>query len=140
MSKSKTVTTLQDLKQFENDNIIINSRQYKEMKLQLIKLQDELEKQAEENESSKIEVVILKDKIDKLAILCRNYKDQIDNKQKQDEAYKKSLQEMKSKVNDIDEEVRNIPISKYSKKSREELEEIVLKRMEYLKKYNDLLE
>ena len=137
MSRSKIIT-MDNIKNKRNEDeeegIVVNSKKYKNILQQISKMKQELEEKAEENDLNEIEIKHLKLEIEKLVNLCHNYKSQIKNKSIQEELMQKSIEEMKQRTKEVEEEIKTIPSSNYSKKSRQELEQLALERFNNYKK------
>jgi hypothetical protein len=87
MSKTK-VHTLTDI---ENKKLSISKTDYVAMMDRIVELQDELNRKAEEEDVKEYEIMILKNEIKNLVVLCKSYKNEIKNKDDAENALKKSL-------------------------------------------------
>ena len=138
---SRTITTLQDIKQDEENELIVNSSQYRDIVNTISKLREELELKCEENDVNKIEIEYLKNEITNLVKIADNFKKQIKDKQDKELAIHKSLEEMRINKINIEEQMKKIKPNKYSRKSEEELREMAKNRFEEFRKtYKDLLD
>ncbi len=132
MSKTKVHT----LSTIENNKLSISKTDYIAMMDRIVELQDELNKKAEEDDVKEYEIMILKNEIKNLVVLCKNYKNEIKNKDDAESALKKSLKIMEENQKEVNEELAKKQSSKYSKKSKEELEKIALERFNQFKQTN----
>jgi chromosome segregation ATPase len=140
MSRSKTnVMTIDEMKD-RNKKVILSKEQYVEMLERIAVLNEELEKVDDERETSQIEIIHLKNEIKDLTIMCKNYKAEIENKGNVESALKKSMKEMEQNQQLVNEELSKRQQSKYSKKSKEELEKLALERFNAFKNsYKDII-
>ena len=134
MSKgSKTqVVTLEDLKN-KDKKVILNNEEYVNILERIFELNAELEKATDENEITSRENLLLQNEIKNLVVLCKNYKNEIENKGNAENALKKSLQEMQNNQKVVNEEIAKKQQSKYSKMNKEELEKLSLERFNSFK-------
>jgi hypothetical protein len=134
MSKgSKTqVMTLDDLKN-KDKKVILNNEEYVNILERIFELNAELEKATDENEITSRENLLLQNEIKNLVVLCKNYKNEIENKGNAENALKKSLQEMQNNQKVVNEEIAKKQQSKYSKMNKDELERLLLERFNSFK-------
>ncbi len=134
MSKgSKTqVMTLDDLKN-KDKKVILNNEEYVNILERIFELNAELEKATDENEITSRENLLLQNEIKNLVVLCKNYKNEIENKGNAENALKKSLQEMQNNQKVVNEEIAKKQQSKYSKMNKDELERLSLERFNSFK-------
>jgi len=138
MSKSKTVTTLQDLKEKDDEKLIISSSKYKNIMKTLLQTEQLLTEAEENTDMRDIEIIHLKNKCLKLYDLAKQYKSELTDKNAVDKANKKHLKDMEGNAEKLQEEINNKSVSKYTKKSKEELERMVLERMADFDKQIDI--
>jgi hypothetical protein len=125
MSRSK-VHTLQDVKDQEEEKLILSSTQYKKLLKTISQYENELIQAEESNDKNEIVIIHLKEKCRKLYELAKAYKEALNDKDKIENANKAYMKKMAETANKITEEVSNKKTSKYSKKSKEELEQLAL--------------
>jgi len=125
MSKSR-VHTLQDVKEQEEEKLILSSTQYKKLLKTISQYETELIQAEESNDKNEIVIIHLKEKCRKLYELAKSYKEALQDKDKIENANKAYMKKMAETANKITEEVSNKKTSKYSKKSKEELEQLAL--------------
>jgi len=125
MSKSK-VHTLQDVKDADEEKLILSSTQYKKLLKTINQYESDLEQAEESNDKNELVIIHLKDKCRKLYELAKTYKEALNNKDKVENANKVYMKKMAENANKITEEISNKKTSKYSKKSKEELEQLAL--------------
>ena len=139
MSRTK-VHTLQDIKNEEEDNLVISSSKYKKVVETLALLENKLAEASESNDINEMEIEYLKNEIKNIVEIAKNYKEQIKNQEDLNKAKTKSLEKLKLNAEKIDKEIDERQTSKYSKKSKEELRKLALNRFETFKEsYKDLL-
>jgi len=139
MSRTR-VHTLQDIKNEEDDNLVISSTKYKKVVETLSLLENKLAEATESNDINEMEIEYLKNEIKNLVEIAKNYKDQIKNQEDLNKAKTKSLEKLKLNAEKIDKELDEKQTSKYNKKSKEELRKLALNRFETFKEtYKDLL-
>lgn len=136
MSKTKVITldNLKDEQKNKISKVILNNEEYINIVNRIYELQDELEKVSDENDINNQEIILLKNEIKNLTILCKNYKNEIENKNGAENAYKKSLKEMEQNQKTLNEDISKQKQSKYSKLSKEQLEKMALDRFNAFKK------
>ena len=134
MSRTK-IATIEDIKK-----IAISKEDYIALMERLADLNEELEKKSEESDVKEYEIINLKNEIKNLVILCKNYKSEIKSKEGAENALKKSLKSMEENQALVNQEIAKRQSSKYSKKSKQELEQIALDRFNQFKQtyMNDL--
>ena len=125
MSRSK-VHTLQDVKDADEEKLILSSTQYKKLLKTINQYESDLEQAEESNDKNELVIIHLKDKCRKLYELAKTYKEALNNKDKVENANKVFMKKMAENANKITEEISNKKTSKYSKKSKEELEQLAL--------------
>ena len=125
MSRSK-VHTLQDVKDADEEKLILSSTQYKKLLKAINQYESDLEQAEESNDKNELVIIHLKDKCRKLYELAKTYKEALNNKDKVENANKVYMKKMAENANKITEEISNKKTSKYSKKSKEELEQLAL--------------
>jgi len=139
MSRTK-VHTLQDIKEDEEDKLVISSTKYKKVVETIASLESKLAEVSESNDINEMEIEYLKNEIKNLVEIAKNYKDQIKNQEDLNKAKTKSLERLKLNAEKIDKELDEKQTSKYNKKSKEELRKLALNRFETFKEsYKDLL-
>ena len=90
MSKSKTVTTLQDLKEKDDEKLIISSSKYKNIMKTLLQTEQLLTEAEENTDMRDIEIIHLKNKCLKLYDLTKQYKSELTDKNAVSKYTKKS--------------------------------------------------
>ena len=115
MSRSK-IHTLQDIKDEEEEKLILSSTQYKKLLKTISQYENELVQAEESNDKNEIVIIHLKDKCRKLYELAKSYKDALQDKDKIENANKAYIKKMAENANKITEEISNKKTSKYSKK------------------------
>lgn len=139
MSRTR-VHTLQDIKNEEDDNLVISSTKYKKVVETLSLLENKLAEATESNDINEMEIEYLKNEIKNIVEVAKNYKEQIKNQEDLNKAKAKSLEKLKLNAEKIDKEIDEKQTSKYNKKSKEELRKLALNRFETFKEsYKDLL-
>jgi len=137
MSKSRTVTTLSDLK---NDNNNISLDQYAGISNKLLKLMEELNQKTEDSSIDLLEIEILKQDIETIAEIARSYKNQIKDNKKLKEISDENNKNLQIHKEKLDEILKHKIVSNKTK-TKEQLMEIAVKRNKLLKeKYKDLFE
>jgi hypothetical protein len=125
MSRSK-VHTLQDVKDADDEKLILSSTQYKKLLKTINQYESELIQAEESNDKNELIIIHLKDKCRKLYELAKAYKEALQDKDKVENANKIFMKKMAENANKITEEISNKKTSKYSKKTKEELEQLAL--------------
>jgi len=125
MSRSK-VHTLQDVKDADEEKLILSSTQYKKLLKTISQYETELIQAEESIDKNDLVIIHLKDKCRKLYELAKTYKNALQDKDKVENANKAYMKKMAETANKITEEVSNKKTSKYSKKTKEELEQLAL--------------
>ncbi len=139
MSRTR-VHTLQDIKNEEDDSLLISSTKYKKVVETLALLENKLVEATESNDINEMEIEYLKNEIKNIVEVAKNYKEQIKNQEDLNKAKTKSLEKLKLNAEKIDKEIDEKQTSKYNKKSKEELRKLALNRFETFKEsYKDLL-
>ncbi len=139
MSRTR-VHTLQDIKNEEDDSLLISSTKYKKVVETLALLENKLVEATESNDINEMEIEYLKNEIKNIVEVAKNYKEQIKNQEDLNKAKAKSLEKLKLNAEKIDKEIDEKQTSKYNKKSKEELRKLALNRFETFKEsYKDLL-
>jgi hypothetical protein len=139
MSRTR-VHTLQDIKNEEDDSLLISSTKYKKVVETLALLENKLVEATESNDINEMEIEYLKNEIKNIVEVAKNYKEQIKNQEDLNKAKIKSLEKLKLNAEKIDKEIDEKQTSKYNKKSKEELRKLALNRFETFKEsYKDLL-
>ncbi len=126
MSTRSKVHTLQDVKDADEEKLILSSTQYKKLLKTLNQYESELVHAEESNDKNELIIIHLKEKCRKLYELAKTYKDALQDKDKIESANRAYMKKMAETANKITEEVSNKKTSKYSKKTKEELEHLAL--------------
>jgi len=94
MSETK-VMTIENLKEDKpkTNKVILNDDEYINIINRIYELQDESDKVSDDNYINQQEILLLKNEIKNLSILCKNYKAEINNKDDKENA-NKSIKEM----------------------------------------------
>jgi DNA repair ATPase RecN len=139
MSRTK-INTLETLRNDENENIVMSSEKYKKVVQNIQILENKLAEVSESNDVNEMEIEYLKNEIKNLVEIAKNYKEQIKDQEDINKAKTKSLEKLKLNAEKVDKELDEKQTSKYSKKSKEDLRKLALKRFETFKEsYKDLL-
>jgi len=139
MSRTR-INTLETLRNDENENIVMSSEKYKKVVQNIQILEHKLAEVSESNDVNEMEIEYLKNEIKNLVEIAKNYKEQIKDQEDINKAKTKSLEKLKLNAEKVDKELDEKQTSKYSKKSKEDLRKLALKRFETFKEsYKDLL-
>lgn len=134
------INTLETLRNDENENIVMSSEKYKKVVQNIQILENKLAEVSESNDVNEMEIEYLKNEIKNLVEIAKNYKEQIKDQEDINKAKTKSLEKLKLNAEKVDKELDEKQTSKYSKKSKEDLRKLALKRFETFKEsYKDLL-
>lgn len=135
MSKTRTVTTLDDLK--NDQSVVITFEQYTELSNKLIDLTNKLKQKTEDFDIDELEIEMLKCDIETIATIGRNYKKEIIDQKKLKEISDQNNKVLKENKDKLDITIKNKIINN-SKKTKEELANIALTRNQLIKdKYKD---
>jgi DNA repair ATPase RecN len=135
MSKTRTITTLDDLK--NDQSAVITFEQYTELSNKLIDLTNKLKQKTEDFDIDELEIEMLKSDIETIATIGRNYKKEIIDQQKLKEISDQNNKILKENKDKLDITIKNKIINN-SKKTKEELANIALTRNQLIKdKYKD---
>ena len=112
MSRSK-ITTLQDVKDADEEKLILSSTQYKKLLKAINQYENDLQQAEESNDKNEIVIIHLKEKCRKLYELAKTYKEALQDKDKVENANKAFMKKMAENANKITEEISNKKTSKY---------------------------
>ena len=126
MGSRSRVTTLADVKEKEDEKLILSSAQYKNLLKTIASYEKQLTDAEEANDKNEIMIITLKNTCLKLKELSKQYKNAIGDKERLEEANRRYLEQMSENALKITDEINNKKMSKHSKKTREELEKIEL--------------
>ena len=129
MGSRSRVTTLADVKEKEDEKLILSSAQYKNLLKTIASYEKQLTDAEESNDKNEIMIITLKNTCLKLKELSKQYKNAIGDKERLEEANRKYLEQMSENALKITDEINNKKMSKHSKKTREELEKIALEEL-----------
>jgi len=122
MGSRSRVTTLADVKEKEDEKLILSSAQYKSLLKTIASYEKQLTDAEEANDKNEIMIITLKNTCLKLKELSKQYKNAIGDKERLEEANRRYLEQMSENALKITDEINNKKMSKHSKKTREELE------------------
>jgi len=131
MSKSK-VMTLDKLKEQSKD-VILTKEEYDAVVNQIETLNEDLEHLAENNDANETRLIFYKQEIENLVAKCKSYKDKISNQIDLQNANAEIAEQMKSNKVKLLEKLNNKNKSKYTKKSKEELQAEIQKEFNIFK-------
>ena len=131
MSKSK-VMTLDKLKEQSKD-VILTKEEYDAVVNQIETLTEDLEHLAENNDANETRLIFYKQEIENLVAKCKAYKDKIKNQEDLQNANSEIAEQMKANKLKLLEKLNNKNKSKYSKKSKEELQAEIQKEFNIFK-------
>ena len=124
MGSRSRVTTLADVKEKEDEKLILSSAQYKNLLKTIASYEKQLTDAEEANDKNEIMIITLKNTCLKLKELSKQYKNAIGDKERLEEANRRYLEQMSENALKITDEINNKKMSKHSKKTREEIEKI----------------
>jgi len=131
MSKSK-VMTLDKLKEQSKD-VILTKEEYDAVVNQIETLNEDLEHLAENNDANETRLIFYKQEIENLVAKCKAYKDKIKNQEDLQNANSEIAEQMKANKLKLLDKLNNKSKSKYSKKSKEELQAEIQKEFNIFK-------
>ena len=131
MSKSK-VMTLDKLKEQSKD-VILSKEEYDAVVNQIETLNEDLEHLAENNDANETRLIFYKQEIENLVAKCKAYKDKIKNQEDLQNANSEIAEQMKANKLKLLDKLNNKSKSKYSKKSKEELQAEIQKEFNIFK-------
>ena len=118
MGSRSRVTTLADVKEKEDEKLILSSAQYKSLLKTIASYEKQLTDAEEANDKNEIMIITLKNTCLKLKELSKQYKNAIGDKERLEEANRKYLEQMSENALKITDEINNKKMSKNSKKTR----------------------
>ncbi|KAJ1464498.1 hypothetical protein T484DRAFT_3228962 [Baffinella frigidus] len=131
-SKTRTVTTLDDLKKSDEAKLILKSSQYQSM----LKLINDYENKIEEFEhSSKVDdvrITLYKEQILTLGHLALGLKKQLDDRNTDDTDTKKTIEQYQENLKEINKNVKTKLKDKYSDLTADDLMKEALSKVEPL--------
>jgi hypothetical protein len=131
MSKSK-VMTLDKLKEQSKD-VILTKEEYDAVVNQIETLNEDLEHLAENNDANETRLIFYKQEIENLVAKCKAYKKKIKNQEDLQNANSEIAEQMKANKLKLLDKLNNKSKSKYSKKSKEELQAEIQKEFNIFK-------
>ena len=131
MSKSK-VMTLDKLKEQSKD-VILSKEEYDAVVNQIETLNEDLEHLAENNDANETRLIFYKQEIENLVAKCKAYKNKIKNQEDLQNANSEIAEQMKANKLKLLDKLNNKSKSKYSKKSKEELQAEIQKEFNIFK-------
>jgi len=131
MSKTK-IMTLDKLKEQSKD-VILTKEEYDAVVNQIETLTEDLEHLSETNDANETRLIFYKQEIENLVAKCKAYKDKIRNQIDLQNANAEIAEQMKSNKVKLLEKLNNKNKSKYSKKSKEELQAEIQKEFNIFK-------
>jgi len=120
MSKTK-VMTLDKLKE-QNKDVILSKDEYDAVVQQIETLNEDLEHLAETNDANETRLIFYKQEIENLVAKCRAYKNKIKNQEDLQNANTEINEQMKANKLKLLNTLKNKSKSKYTKKTKEELQ------------------
>lgn len=120
MSKTK-VMTLDKLKE-QNKDVILSKDEYDAVVQQIETLNEDLEHLAETNDANETRLIFYKQEIENLVAKCRAYKNKIKNQEDLQNANSEINEQMKANKLKLLNTLKNKSKSKYTKKTKEELQ------------------
>jgi len=131
MSKTK-IMTLDKLKEQSKD-VILTKEEYDAVVNQIETLNEDLEHLAENNDANETRLIFYKQEIENLVAKCKAYKDKIKNQEDLQNANSEIAEQMKANKLKLLDKLNNKSKSKYSKKSKEELQAEIQKEFNIFK-------
>jgi len=131
MSKSK-VMTLDKLKEQSKD-VILTKEEYDAVVNQIETLNEDLEHLAENNDANETRLIFYKQEIENLVAKCKAYKDKIKNQEDLQNANSEIAEQMKANKLKLLDKLNNKSKSKYTKKTKEELQAEIQKEFNIFK-------
>lgn len=131
MSKTK-IMTLDKLKEQSKD-VILTKEEYDAVVNQIETLTEDLEHLSETNDANETRLIFYKQEIENLVAKCKSYKDKIRNQIDLQNANAEIAEQMKSNKVKLLEKLNNKNKSKYTKKSKEELQAEIQKEFNIFK-------
>mgnify|MGYP006164987847 FL=1 len=120
MSKTK-VMTLDKLKE-QNKDVILSKDEYDAVVQQIETLNEDLEHLAETNDANETRLIFYKQEIENLVAKCKAYKNKIKNQEDLQNANSEINEQMKANKLKLLNTLKNKSKSKYTKKTKEELQ------------------
>jgi len=131
MSKSK-VMTLDKLKEQSKD-VILTKEEYDAVVNQIETLTEDLEHLAENNDANETRLIFYKQEIENLVAKCKAYKKKIKNQEDLQNANSEIAEQMKANKLKLLDKLNNKSKSKYTKKTKEELQAEIQKEFNIFK-------
>jgi len=131
MSKTK-VMTLDKLKE-QNKDVILTKEEYDAVVNQIETLNEDLEHLAEANDSNETRLIFYKQEIENLVSKCKAYKNKIKNQEDLQNANSEINEQMKANKLKLLDKLKNRSKSKYTKKTKEELQAEIEKEFNIFK-------
>ena len=120
MSKTK-VMTIDKLKE-QNKDVILSKDEYDAVVQQIETLNEDLEHLAETNDANETRLIFYKQEIENLVAKCKAYKNKIKNQEDLQNANSEINEQMKANKLKLLNTLKNKSKSKYTKKTKEELQ------------------
>ena len=131
MSKTK-IMTLDKLKEQSKD-VILTKEEYDAVVNQIETLNEDLEHLAENNDANETRLIFYKQEIENLVAKCKAYKDKIKNQEDLQNANSEIAEQMKANKLKLLDKLNNKNKSKYTKKTKEELQAEIQKEFNIFK-------
>ena len=131
MSKTK-VMTLDKLKE-QNKDVILSKDEYDAVVQQIENLNEDLEHLAETNDANETRLIFYKQEIENLVAKCKAYKNKIKNQEDLQNANTEINEQMKANKFKLLDKLKNKAKSKYTKKSKDELQAEIEKEFNIFK-------
>tara|TARA_R110001592_G_scaffold223011_1_gene478397 strand:- start:630 stop:1046 length:417 start_codon:yes stop_codon:yes gene_type:complete len=120
MSKTK-VMTIDKLKE-QNKDVILSKDEYDAVVSQIETLNEDLEHLAETSDANETRLIFYKQEIENLVAKCKAYKNKIKNQEDLQNANSEINEQMKANKLKLLNTLKNKSKSKYTKKTKEELQ------------------
>ena len=131
MSKTK-VMTLDKLKE-QNKDVILSKDEYDAVVSQIESLNEDLEHLSETNDANETRLIFYKQEIENLVAKCKAYKNKIKNQEDLQNANTEINEQMKANKFKLLDKLKNKAKSKYTKKSKDELQAEIEKEFNIFK-------
>jgi len=131
MSKTK-VMTLDKLKEQSRD-IILTKEEYDAVVNQIETLNEDLEQLSETNDINETRLIFYKQEIENLVAKCKAYKNKIKNQEDLQQANNEITEQMKNNKIKLLDKLKHKGKSKYTKRSKEELQSEIEKEFNIFK-------
>jgi chromosome segregation ATPase len=131
MSKTK-IMTIDKLKE-QNKDVILTKEEYDAVVNQIETLNEDLEHLAETNDANETRLIFYKQEIENLVSKCKAYKNKIKNQEDLQNANSEITEQMKANKLKLLNTLKNKAKSKYTKKTKDELQAEIEKEFNIFK-------